>query len=148
MLSPTPRVSIVLPTFNRAYCLARTIDSLLAQTFSDFELIVVDDGSSDGTKACVAAYTDSRIRYMPMAVNIGKSAAANAGARAALGEWLMFADSDDRSRPERLALQLKCAEGRSLVDGVFARTVFVDDNEQPTTHFFPLWNETSAGPSG
>ena len=107
---------------------------------------VVDDGSSDATQACVAAFTDPRIRYISMAVNVGKSAAANAAAQAALGEWLMFADSDDRSRPERLALQLNATEEQSSVDGVFARTVFVDDDEQTTEHCFPAVERDISGP--
>jgi glycosyltransferase involved in cell wall biosynthesis len=94
--------SIVLPTYDRAPLLSRAIDSVLAQTDPDFELVVVDDGSTDDTERVVRAYADPRIRYLHQA-NAGVCAARNVGARAATGERLMFLDSDDELLPEALA---------------------------------------------
>ena len=64
MTTETPAVSVVLPTYNRGYCLRRAIDSVLAQTFADFELIVVDDGSTDDTRQVMQSYDDPRIIYV------------------------------------------------------------------------------------
>ena len=98
---PTPRFSVVIPTFNRAALLPTAIGSVLAQTDPDFELIVVDDGSTDGTDAIVAAFADPRITYRPQP-NSGVSAARNTGAEVARGEFLVFLDSDDELLPYAL----------------------------------------------
>ena len=102
-MTQSVRVSVVVPTFNRAWALAGAVDSVLAQTSSDFELIVVDDGSTDGTEALLAAY-GNRIRVLCQS-NAGVSAARNAGIVAARGELIAFLDSDDRWLPEKLAVQ-------------------------------------------
>ena len=100
----TIRVSVIIPTYNRAWCLAEAIDAVLAQTYSDFELIVVDDGSTDDTVAILATYAD-KIRLFRQA-NQGVSAARNLGIRKARGELLAFLDSDDLWQPEKLARQV------------------------------------------
>ncbi len=102
-----PRVSVIIPTFNRADLLPEAMRSVLAQTMSDLELIVVDDGSTDDTAAAVAPFlaADARVQYRPQA-NQGVSAARNDGVRAAQGEYLAFLDSDDRYIPEALATHL------------------------------------------
>lgn len=97
-----PAVSVVVPTFNRAQLLGEAIDSILRQTFADFELIVVDDGSNDDTGARVAAIDDPRIRYV-LQPHGGISSAMNNGIRAARGDLIARLDSDDRWRPEMLA---------------------------------------------
>lgn len=100
--------SVIIPTYNRAATLPRAVASVLAQTCGDFELIVVDDGSTDDTPALVAAITDGRVRCIRQE-NRGVSAARNAGARAANGRYLAFLDSDDAALPhwlERLAAAL------------------------------------------
>jgi glycosyltransferase involved in cell wall biosynthesis len=100
----TPRVSIVMPAYNCAWCIDRAIDSVMAQTFTDFELIVVDDGSSDDTPALLAARGDA-IRVIRQA-NAGMSAARNTGIAAARGDCIAFLDSDDWWRPAKLAQQV------------------------------------------
>ncbi len=95
-------ISVVLPTYNRAAILPRAIASILAQSWRNFELLVVDDGSSDGTAALLGAMTDPRIRYLPLPRNGGVSAARNHGVRAARGRWIAFQDSDDEWLPEHL----------------------------------------------
>ena len=109
MNETAPLVSVILPTYNRARVLPRAIASVLAQTFRDLELIVVDDGSTDDTAAVVAAIPDSRLRYLPGTVNLGDSGARNRGAAQARGKWLAFQDSDDEWVPNNLEHQLACA---------------------------------------
>lgn len=100
-----PIVSVVIPTYNRAHCVSDAIDSVLTQSFQDFELIVVDDGSTDETPDIVSAYGD-RIKLIRQK-NSGASAARNAGIRAAQGEWVAFLDSDDTWEPEKLKVQVE-----------------------------------------
>ncbi len=98
----TPTVSVVLPTYNRAHLLPRAIQSVLDQTYTDFELIVVDDGSADNTPTVMEAYTDDRIRYIRYEPNRGANAARNIGIRAARAHFIAFQDSDDDWLPEKL----------------------------------------------
>ncbi len=98
-------VSVIIPTYNRAAQVAEAVASVLAQTWREFELIVVDDGSSDYTLAALAPYA-SRIRLIRRGKCGGVSAARNAGMAAARGAWLAFLDSDDLWLPEKLAHQM------------------------------------------
>jgi glycosyltransferase involved in cell wall biosynthesis len=97
-----PTFSVIIPTYNRAGLLPRAAHSVLNQTFTNFELIIVDDGSTDGTRAVAEQITDSRVRYVRQ-VNKGRSAARNMGAALARGSYLTFLDSDDEARPTWLA---------------------------------------------
>lgn len=96
-----PLFSIIIPTYNRAHTIRRPIVSILAQTFSDWELIIVDDGSTDSTKDVVVSYIDDRIRYI-WQENQERSAARNHGIELAKGEWICFQDSDDEYLPQHL----------------------------------------------
>jgi glycosyltransferase involved in cell wall biosynthesis len=87
-----PQISVVIPAFNAARWIAETVESVLAQTFQDFEIIVVDDGSTDETAAAVAKF--KRVKCIHK-VNGGLSSARNAGIRAAIGEYIAFIDADD-----------------------------------------------------
>ena len=99
-------VSIVLPTFNRGYCLGAAVDSVQAQSHSDWELIVVDDGSTDGTPDLMSRYADDhRVRYVRCA-NSGVAAARNTGLKLARGDFMAFLDSDDAWKAFKLRLQL------------------------------------------
>ena len=102
----TPTVSVVLPAFNRVASIGDAIDSVLRQTWADFELIVVDDGSTDGTRAAAEAIEDPRLRVLSTGDNRGPSGARNAGVAAARGTWVAFQDSDDSWLPEKLARQM------------------------------------------
>jgi glycosyltransferase involved in cell wall biosynthesis len=99
-------VSVVIPTYNRAHLVGRAIRSVLGQTFSDFELIVVDDGSTDNTVEVVRGFQDPRIRLVRLAKNCGGSRARNEGIRVARGEWVAFLDDDDEWLPRKLELQV------------------------------------------
>jgi glycosyltransferase involved in cell wall biosynthesis len=96
-----PRISVVIPTYERAQLVCEAIRSVLRQTFTDFELVVVDDGSTDRTADAVASFRDDRIRFVPLAHG-GRCRARNAGAAVATGEALVFLDSDDRADPNWL----------------------------------------------
>ncbi len=100
-------VSIILPTYDRAALLPRSIESVLGQTYGDFELIVVDDGSQDDTAAVVAEYSDQRIQYLKLTSNCGLSAARNVGLSQARGEYIAFQDSDDEWLPDKLGRQTR-----------------------------------------
>jgi glycosyltransferase involved in cell wall biosynthesis len=106
-------VSIILPTFNRAQLLKRAIDSVLRQSHENWELIIVDDGSSDGTREMIHEYcNDERIRYFFKA-NSGAADSRNFGIKNVRGEWITFIDSDDEYHPNKIRLQLETALSRS-----------------------------------
>ncbi|WP_262178046.1 glycosyltransferase family 2 protein [Haloarcula laminariae] len=107
-----PRVSVVIPTYERADVVGRAIDSALAQTVDDIEVVVVDDGSSDDTETVVESYDDERVRYRAHGTNRGVSAARNTGVAAARGEYVAFLDSDDEWLPRKLERQLATLAGR------------------------------------
>jgi len=103
-------VSIVIPAYNAAWCVARAVDSVLAQCFRDYELIVVNDGSSDNTAEVLSAYGDKlRVVDKP---NGGLSSARNAGIKAARGRYVAFLDADDRWLPEKLNKQVALMTAR------------------------------------
>lgn len=114
MESKLPTVSVIIPTYNRAHLVTRAICSVLAQTFQDFEILVVDDCSTDNTENVVNSYDDPRVRFMAHEVNRGGSAARNTGIRAASGEYLAFLDSDDEWLPEKLEKQLELFKATGL----------------------------------
>ena len=103
----TPKVSVVMPTYNAERYLAQAIDSVLAQTYRDFEFLIVNDGSSDGTLDIAEAYAqkDPRIRIISQE-NQGGAAARNNGMEVARGEWIAMMDADDLMLPNRLERQL------------------------------------------
>jgi GT2 family glycosyltransferase len=97
-----PRFSVIIPAYNSEATLARAIDSVLAQNYPAHEIIVVDDGSTDGTPDVVSRY-DKKLRYLHQN-NTGVSSARNLGAQVASGDWLAFLDADDWYYPDRLRL--------------------------------------------
>ncbi|MDG4474568.1 glycosyltransferase family 2 protein [Thiovibrio frasassiensis] len=110
MASPSTPVSVIIPTHNRAGFLSRAIDSVLAQTYSNFELIVVDDGSTDATQALLASYGKALVTLRQE--NRGPAAARNAGIRAARHSLLAFLDSDDQFTRNKLFLQAAAMEAQ------------------------------------
>lgn len=107
MVDTKPSVSVIIPTYNRATLIKRSIQSVLKQTFDDFEVIVVDDASSDNTKEVIASLQDVRIRYFRHESNRGGSAARNKGIEKAQGDLIAFQDSDDEWLPDKLEKQVK-----------------------------------------
>lgn len=102
-----PLVSVVIPTYNRINTLPVSIDSVLGQTYRNLEVVVVDDGSDDGTEEYVRGLADSRVKYIRNAGNRGPSVARNLGVRHARGEYVAFQDSDDEWLPEKLEKQMQ-----------------------------------------
>jgi glycosyltransferase involved in cell wall biosynthesis len=102
-----PLVSIVLPTFDRMRCLPTAVLSIQSQTMADWELIVVDDGSTDGTDDWIRGLSEPRLRYVRHDHRGNIAAARNIGLDAARGTWIAFLDSDDRWRPHKLVLQME-----------------------------------------
>jgi glycosyltransferase involved in cell wall biosynthesis len=105
----TPAVSVILPTLNRARLLPRAMASVLRQSHADLELVIVDDGSTDDTRAVVESFADNRVVYLRNEAPAGDAAARNRGLAQARGEWLAFQDSDDEWVPHKLAAQLRLA---------------------------------------
>jgi glycosyltransferase involved in cell wall biosynthesis len=112
-------VSVIIRTFNRAHSIARALDSAVRQTYGDFELLVVDDGSTDNTADVVRSFADTRIRLLQHDVNRGVGAACNTGIRGAKGSYIAWLDSDDLWRPEKLQQQVAFFEKYPEVDAVF-----------------------------
>lgn len=119
------KVSVVIPTFNRTYILGDAIESALAQSHRDFEIMVVDDGSNDDTSDFIKHFPDDRIHYFRHECNRGCSAAYNTGIRAAGGDLIAFLDSDDLWKPEYLELQVSFFSRHPETDVVFADTEVV-----------------------
>lgn len=101
-----PEVSIIMPTYNRSQKVVRAVESVLDQSFRDFEIIVVDDGSTDDTCQSLAKFGSS-ITYIRCPLNRGVSAARNAGVRTASAPWIAFLDSDDYWLREKLGVQME-----------------------------------------
>lgn len=131
-------VSVIIPTFNMASFLSQAIQSVLNQTFSDFELIVIDDGSNDNTKSVVHSFNDVRIEYVYQE-NKGLSGARNTGLRLASGKYIAFLDADDLFLPDKLAVQSKYLEEHlevGVVVGGFQR-IDSEGNLIKETYFKP-----------
>lgn len=108
-MDSSPQISVIIPTYKRSAYLREAIASVLAQTFTDFELLVVDDGSSDDTAEVVAAFGDKRIHYI-FQENAGRSAARNRGMAESHGEFIAFLDDDDLYLPHKLAVEVAFLE--------------------------------------
>nr|WP_315142619.1 glycosyltransferase family 2 protein [uncultured Flavobacterium sp.] len=110
MLIENPLVSIIIPTYNRAHLIGETLDCVLTQTYSNWECIVVDEGSTDKTHTLLADYSnrDSRFRYIvkPADIKKGASISRNLGLKIAKGEFIQFLDSDDILAPNKIEVQL------------------------------------------
>ena len=101
-----PKISVIMPAYNAAKYIKEAIDSILAQTFSDFEFIILDDGSTDGTAEIVRSYSDKRIRFVQNEHNLGIANTLNRGLDLAKGEYIARMDADDISLPERFEKQV------------------------------------------
>lgn len=113
-----PRVSVVIPTYNRAREVVRAVESVQRQTFTDLEVIVVDDASPDDTRAAITSITDPRVRYVAHDTNKGGCAARNSGIQAALGRYIAFLDDDDEWLPNKLERQLQVSASSEVDPGV------------------------------
>ena len=149
-----PLVSVVMPVFNGEKYLAEAIESILVQTFTDFELIIVDDGSQDGSAQIIRAYEkrDERIQFIRLEENMGPATARNSGIFASCGEYITSMDCDDVCLPERLRKQVDVLQSKPDIGGVGTHAAAVDANLQqmfdrmpPKHHALILLNQFIEG---
>jgi glycosyltransferase involved in cell wall biosynthesis len=133
---PSPLVSVVIPTYNRAYCLAEAVDSVLLQTYPNVEVVLVDDGSTDETPALVEARygADARVRYLRQEKS-GTNIARNHGLRSARGDLIALLDSDDAFLPWKLELQVACLEAAPEAGMIWTDMDAVDAEDRVTPRY-------------
>lgn len=126
-----PHVSVVIPTYDRPRLLERAVESVLKQTYEDYEVIVVDDASPTDIRSVVDSFDDSRIQYVAHEENRGAAVARNTGIEAATGELIAFLDSDDEWLPDKLGKQVDAlADGSDNVGAVYCDYYLQDDEIQ------------------
>lgn len=122
-------ISIILPTYNRFEYLKKAINSILIQSYQNFEILVIDDCSSDKTEKSINSFSDKRIRYLKNRINLGHSKSRNIGIRNALGEYIAFIDDDIEWFPEKLSIQIEILKNsHNDVGGVF-------------TSYYKIWDK-------
>ena len=136
----TPTVSVLIPAYNHEKYIAKTIESVLAQTFSDFELLIFDDCSTDGTASEIKRFTDKRIEAIFSSQNRGTVFALNTLIEKAKGEYIAVIGSDDVWLPQKLEKQLAYLKEHSNVAACFTRVLVIDENseEMLSSDTFPL----------
>ena len=150
----TPKVSVIIPVYNREKYVGEAISSILAQSFTYFELLLIDDGSTDGSQEIMKSYTDPRVRLVCNEYNLGIPKTRNKGLQLARGDYIAILDSDDTAFPDRLAKQVAFLdrhqdyallgswaaqmdeEGRSLEKG---KRRFVSSGEVKSHLLFRCW---------
>jgi len=133
-----PKVSVVMPVYGVERFVASAIESVLEQTFEDFELIIVNDRSPDNSLAICEGYDDPRIRIITHDENRGLAGARNTGIRASAGDYVALLDSDDMWEPEKLDRHVKHLDTQPELGVSFSRSAFVDENgERMNTYQMP-----------
>ena len=131
-------ISVVIPTYNRRHLLQKAIDSVLTQTYPHFELIVVDDCSTDGTEHFVKSLSDKRISYTKHKQNKHASASRNTGIKLSKGEFIAFLDDDDKWLPTKLEKQIALIKRSSISTGlIYCWMDYINQNEQITSTVRP-----------
>ncbi len=128
------KVSVVLPVFNVERYVTMSIQSVLTQTYADFELLIVDDGSTDGSLRLCQQFTDPRIQIIQQQ-NRGLAGARNTGIRHAKGKYIALLDSDDLFAPEKLQRHVEHLDRSPNVGISFSRSAFIDDHGQPLGYY-------------
>ncbi|MFC3675454.1 glycosyltransferase family 2 protein [Ferrovibrio xuzhouensis] len=128
-----PRVSVIMPSYNHARYIGAAIESVLAQTMADFELIIVDDGSADNSREVIAGYTDPRITFLPFEKNRGAYTAINDAMKLARGEFVAHLNSDDRFLPDKLERQIAFLETHPDIGICFSTVEIIDGEDRPVT---------------
>jgi glycosyltransferase involved in cell wall biosynthesis len=132
-----PKVSVVIPAYNRAAVLIRVINSVLTQTFADYEILVIDDASTDNTSEVIKTFTDERIVYLRHSANKGGAAARNTGIERSRGELIAFLDSDDQWSPDKLKKQVELFERADQNCGVIYTALKVIYETDGTSEILP-----------
>ena len=130
-----PQVTVVIPAYNAMAYLSETVSSVLAQSFTDFELLIVNDGSTDQIDDWAAALPDPRVRLIAQE-NQGLPGARNTGIREAQGQYIAFLDADDLWESTKLEKQMQCLQANADVGVVYTWTLLVDEMGQPTGRVF------------
>jgi len=135
MSEDKPLISIIMPTYNRAHLLMRAIKSILKQTFKDFELLIIDDASTDNTEEIVYSFHNPKIIYMKSYKTMGAAAARNKGLKEARGKYIGFQDSDDEWMPDKLHKQLNILQHSSAeVGAVYCAYKRIDVGKNECTY--------------
>ena len=145
--SEAPTVSVVIPCYNREKYIAATVESVFAQTWPHVELLVVDDGCTDRSRAILAAYGD-RLTLLehPGRGNRGQSASINLALRRCRGEYVAILDSDDLFAPEKLEMQVRFLEEHPEVGAVYANCIYIDENGRDLYPMYPPGHTPPSGP--
>jgi glycosyltransferase involved in cell wall biosynthesis len=134
-----PLVSVIMPTYNTIKYIQQAIDSVLQQSYTNLELIIVNDGSTDKTHELIHAQSDKRIKYFELEKNRGRGYARNYAISKCLGEYIAVSDADDISLPQRLKLQVEFLEQNKDIDILGAQLLHFSDNATPKKiYHFPL----------
>jgi len=132
-----PPISVLMPVYNGERYVRKAINSILSQTFGDFEFIIVNDGSTDKTKSIIKSYTDHRIKYIENKNNLGIVESLNNGLEAARGEYIARMDADDISLPQRLEHQINFLKAEPDHVGVGAYIQYIDPEGWPISVYQP-----------
>ncbi len=121
-------VSVVIPTFNRASRIIKTIESVLSQTYDNLEIIIIDDNSKDNTYEVIQPYLSEDIRYYKNEINVGGAKSRNIGVKHCRGDLVAFLDSDDEWLPEKIELQVNKFNTNNNIDMVYTNYYLVNEN--------------------
>lgn len=136
-----PKVTVIMPVYNGEKYIREAIESILNQTFNDFELVIINDGSTDKTEDIVKSYLkDDRVKYFKQN-NQGYSAACNQGYLFAISKYICFQDCDDISLPNRLKEEVEILENNVEIELVYSSAIFLDDDSKP----FAKWGGIKSG---
>ncbi len=135
-----PKVSVVIPVYNAENFVGQSIESILSQTYRDFELIIIDDGSTDNSVEVIKSYKDARIRFYQNKTNTGLAGVRNKGIQLSNGEYLAWLDADDISHPDRLARQVQILDSDEEIGicGTWTKNIGVNRGK---VNRYPVENE-------
>lgn len=141
-LDSLPLVSIVMPTYKRAGVIAKAIDSVIAQSYSNWELIIVDDGGNDNTQTVVAKYNDDRVKYYDQKVNKGVSYARNVALQMSVGELICYLDSDNTWHEDYLLIMAaQLSQNPDFDSSYCAQYLYISNTDKPYAVRFGLFNK-------
>jgi len=137
MVSNVPSITVLMPVYNGSRYLAAAIDSILSQTYTDFEFLIIDDASGDGSCNIIKSYNDTRIRLIVNKKNLGQTRSLNKGIQLAKGEFIARIDQDDISFNNRLKLQISFMKDNPSI--ILLGTAFqtIDEHGTLLTHYYP-----------
>lgn len=135
-------ISIIMPVYNAEKFVREALNSLLTQTYENFEIIVIDDGSQDKSADVIAFYSDPRIRYYKNQIRSGIGKTVNRGILLARGEYIARTDADDVSYPQKLERQVIFLQTHRDIDVVFTRVAYIDDAGQSINWHWPIEEKT------